>query len=312
MPEPATTALDDARKRARRRLVGAIVLALVAAVVVPIFLESDPKPLGPDVQIQIPAVDDSKFQNRLTPPAKGGTPEKAAAEGTKPSAGTEPAKDAQAPSAATSRSETSSAPTESPAAGSASPAGEATPSAPATAQSMSSTQSPTEAKAGVVKTEPAAETTRSEKDGKQAAKAEKAADKAAAKPAQKAAEKAAEKRAVADKAAEKARDKAAGAEAPPEPPHTLGTATLNTAPPPVSPKSGDFVVQLGAFVDKAVATDLAAKAGEQGYPVFLEPVTTKSGPVQRVRVGPFATREAADAAAAKLAAAGFTAVARPR
>jgi len=78
MPEPVNTALDDARKRARRRLVGAIVLALAAAVVVPVFLESDPKPLGPDVQIQIPAVDDSKFQNRLTPPVKGGTLDKGA------------------------------------------------------------------------------------------------------------------------------------------------------------------------------------------------------------------------------------------
>src|SRR6185369_16548242 len=76
MPEPANSALDDARKRARRRLVGAIVLALGAAVIVPLFLESDPKPLGPDVQIQIPAIDDAKFQNRLTPGAKTGTPEK--------------------------------------------------------------------------------------------------------------------------------------------------------------------------------------------------------------------------------------------
>jgi DedD protein len=75
---------------------------------------------------------------------------------------------------------------------------------------------------------------------------------------------------------------------------------------------GEFVVQLGAFVDSAVARDLAAKAGEQGYSVFLEAVTTKSGRVQRVRVGPFATRGDADAAAAKLKAAGFTAVARPR
>src|SRR5262245_14233602 len=76
MPEPAPSALDDARKRARRRLVGAIVLALAAAVIVPIFLESDPKPLGSDVQIQIPAVDDAKFQNRLTPQGKGTPPDK--------------------------------------------------------------------------------------------------------------------------------------------------------------------------------------------------------------------------------------------
>jgi len=41
-------------------------------------------------------------------------------------------------------------------------------------------------------------------------------------------------------------------------------------------------------------------------------VTTKGGQVQRVRVGPFATRSEADAAAGKLKAAGFTAVSRPR
>ena len=71
-------------------------------------------------------------------------------------------------------------------------------------------------------------------------------------------------------------------------------------------------MQLGAFLDKTVATELAAKAGEQGYPVFLEAVTTTRGLVQRVRVGPFPNRAAAEAAAAKLSAAGFTAEARPR
>ncbi|MBK7469259.1 MAG: SPOR domain-containing protein [Betaproteobacteria bacterium] len=69
---------------------------------------------------------------------------------------------------------------------------------------------------------------------------------------------------------------------------------------------------MGAFLDAAVAKDLAAKAGEQGFTAFLEAVTTKSGQVQRVRIGPFATRGEADAAAAKLKGAGFTADARPR
>src|SRR4051812_44410970 len=98
MPEPANSALDDARKRARRRLVGAIVLALVAAVVVPLFLESDPKPLGPDVQIQIPAIDDAKFQNRLTPQQKGGGAEKAqSAPSAPPTPGSPPATPGSAP-----------------------------------------------------------------------------------------------------------------------------------------------------------------------------------------------------------------------
>ena len=71
MAEPADINVDELRRRARRRLVGAIVLALGAAVIVPILLESDPKPLGDDVSVKIPPIDDGKFVNRLNePPSK--------------------------------------------------------------------------------------------------------------------------------------------------------------------------------------------------------------------------------------------------
>ena len=66
MADPADVNVDDLRRRARRRLVGAIVLALAAAVFVPMLLESDPKPLGEDVSVRIPPVDDGKFVNRLS------------------------------------------------------------------------------------------------------------------------------------------------------------------------------------------------------------------------------------------------------
>ena len=65
MAEPTDLNVDELRRRARRRLVGAIVLALAAAVVVPMLLETDPKPLGEDVSVKIPPVDDGKFVNRL-------------------------------------------------------------------------------------------------------------------------------------------------------------------------------------------------------------------------------------------------------
>lgn len=74
---PAEANLDDLRRRARRRLVGAIVLALAAAVFVPMLLESEPKPLGEDVSVRIPPVDDGKFVNKLG--EKGRTDTKAAA-----------------------------------------------------------------------------------------------------------------------------------------------------------------------------------------------------------------------------------------
>ena len=70
MPEAADLNVDELRRRARRRLIGAIVLALVAATVLPMLLESEPKPLGEEVSVKIPPIDDGKFVNRLTDSSK--------------------------------------------------------------------------------------------------------------------------------------------------------------------------------------------------------------------------------------------------
>src|SRR5471032_2101542 len=45
------------KKRARRRLVGAIALALLVAVGLPMLLDSEPKPLSNDIDIRIPSKD---------------------------------------------------------------------------------------------------------------------------------------------------------------------------------------------------------------------------------------------------------------
>ena len=66
MAEAPDINVDELRRRARRRLLGAVVLALAAAVVVPMLLESDPKPLGEDVSVRIPPEDNAKFVNRLS------------------------------------------------------------------------------------------------------------------------------------------------------------------------------------------------------------------------------------------------------
>ena len=76
MAAPDDANLDDLRRRARRRLVGAIVLALAVAVFVPMLLESDPKPLGEDVSVKIPPVDEGKFVNRLNEKSKTEAPPK--------------------------------------------------------------------------------------------------------------------------------------------------------------------------------------------------------------------------------------------
>jgi len=79
MPASEDVNVDDLRRRARRRLVGAIVLALAAAVFVPMLLESEPKPLGEDVSVKIPPVDDAKFVNKLPDKSKDATPRPAPA-----------------------------------------------------------------------------------------------------------------------------------------------------------------------------------------------------------------------------------------
>ncbi len=64
------------KKRARRRLVGAIALALAAAIGLPMLLDSEPKPLAGDVDIQIPAKD--KAGPLPMPAAPASAPEAAA------------------------------------------------------------------------------------------------------------------------------------------------------------------------------------------------------------------------------------------
>jgi DedD protein len=78
MAEPADINVDELRRRARRRLVGAVVLALGVAVIVPMLLETEQKPLGEDVSVKIPPVDEGRFVNRLNDRGDKGAPDAAA------------------------------------------------------------------------------------------------------------------------------------------------------------------------------------------------------------------------------------------
>jgi DedD protein len=60
----ATEELNALRRQGRRRLVGAIALVLVAAIVLPIVFDPDPKPNLPPVSVKIPGEDESKFVPR--------------------------------------------------------------------------------------------------------------------------------------------------------------------------------------------------------------------------------------------------------
>jgi DedD protein len=72
------------RKRARRRLVGAIALVTIIAVFLPMVLDHEPKPVSQDVSIKIPSPDAGVFTSKIVPvapaqkPAPASKPEAAA------------------------------------------------------------------------------------------------------------------------------------------------------------------------------------------------------------------------------------------
>jgi DedD protein len=62
---------DDAnllKRRARRRLVGAIALVVLVVVVLPIILDQKPRPSPQELTVQIPSQDGGPFKTRVLPP----------------------------------------------------------------------------------------------------------------------------------------------------------------------------------------------------------------------------------------------------
>lgn len=69
------------RRRGRRRLVGAIALVLLAAIVLPMVFDPEPMPGAPPVSVRIPGEDESTFSPKVAPrlepapPAAGSAPQ---------------------------------------------------------------------------------------------------------------------------------------------------------------------------------------------------------------------------------------------
>ena len=85
------------------------------------------------------------------------------------------------------------------------------------------------------------------------------------------------------------------------------TEAAKAAPAVATPKapaaSGvGFAVQLGAFGAVDDANALRDKARAAGFSAFVEQVGTDKGPLNRVRVGPVATRDEAEKLKASVAA----------
>ena len=119
--------------------------------------------------------------------------------------------------------------------------------------------------------------------------AEKAPEPAPAKAPEKTLEKAAEK--VADKAADKAAAKP-----------TEKVAEKSVEP---KPAAGAFYIQVAALAELDKVKQVQQQIIDAGLRSYTEVVAAGKGNVTRVRAGPFASREEAEAARAKLATAGL-------
>lgn len=318
--EPAAPALsvDELRRQARVRLLGALVLVAAAIIGLPMLFSSQPRP----VAVQAPVVIPDRDQVAPLPP-----PSSAAS-----------ARSSQIDTADSlnEREEliaaTGAAPE--PPAVSARPQ-PLTPYQPQPPQPRPAADKPAEKTAE----KPAAKPAKSEKTVEKPAKpAEKPADRKPVKPADKPVEKPAEK--PADKAADKPR--AAARESSGDAQRALALlhgqggkpsraaeasdgdrarallegrsakpadkAADKAADKPASkPAAGGsrFFIQIGAFADAAGAASARQKAERAGVHTYTQAVSTAAGQRTRVRAGPFSSREEADKAAAALKRAGL-------
>jgi DedD protein len=278
MPEPSDTDFDALKRKARRRLVGAVVLALAAAVFVPMLLESEQKPLGDDVSVHIPPVDDGKFVNRLNAP--GAAPATA-----RPAAPATPAPPPATPDSASSGAATKPAdtPQESPQGATTPPpapdntSGAASPTTAATATAAPAKTASATPSGSVPTNRPAKSLTDAEHRVLGAGGSARTAA-----PSTVAMANDAKKTSAATPADIAAKPAAGGASA------------------------SAYVVQLAAFSDDKGANALSNRLKKAGYAAYTEPVTTSHGTLWRVRVGPFGTRDDANATRDRLKHEGYS------
>lgn len=220
------------RRRGRRRLVGAIALVLLAAIILPMVFDQEPRQGVPPVTLRIPAEDESSFSPKAA--ALPAPPQQPAPSGGSP-----------APQAKAAPADASS--------------GTAAEPKPATPESES--RAAVEAPSKVEK--------------KPAAKPEpKPAPTPEAQPAAKPEAKAAPKPEAA-------------------------------APAARVPSGEQFVVPVAALASADKVKELVGTLKAASLPYYTEQIPTANGTVTRVRVGPYPSRDAAEAAHRKVQSLGL-------
>jgi DedD protein len=133
--------------------------------------------------------------------------------------------------------------------------------------------------------------------------ADKPAERPVEPPAAKLAEKPADK--PAEKPAEKPVEKPVDKPAKPLASEGARAQALLDGKEPAATTSSRFIVQVGAYGENKAAQEMRAKIEKLGLKTYAQAVETADGRRVRVRLGPFANRDEAERAAAKLKGAGL-------
>ncbi|MES2103706.1 MAG: SPOR domain-containing protein [Pseudomonadota bacterium] len=281
------------KKRARRRLIGAVALVLAAVIGLPMILDSEPKPLADDINIQIPSKDKPLNSNaadkenaealaaastgQQAPRADGKTAAVVANVAKNTAKNLEPSEEIVDPATLGSKGKPA--------------AREAAAVAPAAAAKPAAHTEKETSPEHRVEAKPPVAAKSAEKNGAGNAVAATEQKNTAAKPAGKAGDTFDDSaRALAileGKSPAKAAGKPSG-----------DAAKADKA-------SSGFVVQVAALATQEKVDELQGKLNSAGIKSYTQKVTTSTGKIIRIRVGPFDSKEDADKMHAKLAKLGL-------
>jgi len=265
-------AVQAARSRARRRLIGAAVLLGIGVIGFPLVFETQPRPIPVDIAIDIPRKDNAPSLPLPPPRTASAAPATAHSSSGLVDRPAEPRREAASAPAPTStpRNETA-------------PRSETTPRSDTAARSDARTQPTAATPANTPK--PATKPDASADDGARARALLEGQGAASA---------------VSGVGAPKPSTQVAAAT-------PASPAATDSADSKADPANQRFVVQVGAYGEATSARDMRQKVEKLGLKSYTQVVQVEGARRIRVRVGPFNGREDAEKAAGTLKAAGLPA-----
>lgn len=113
-------------------------------------------------------------------------------------------------------------------------------------------------------------------------------------------------KAAAPKVNVKPAEKAPAISSPPAVAAAPAQTPSNAATDKASSGDSKYFIQTGAFFTKEIANDQVTAFNQKGYTSFVDPAKINGSNIYRVRIGPLATQQSAEALSKKLASQGIT------